>query len=88
MAYAQVSDFGMSEVVGPLSFGNEESNTLYKPFSERTAQLIDGEVQTLIEKNYERAITILTDKKEQLHQLAEALLEKEVSQSVSQSVSQ
>ena len=79
MAYAQVTDFGFSAAVGPLSFGSsDDNNTLYKPFSERTAQLIDGEAQAIVEKAYERAISLLTENKAQLTALAEALLAKEV----------
>jgi AFG3 family protein len=79
MAYSQVTDFGMSAAVGPLSFGGiDGENTLYKPFSERTARLIDGEAGRLVEDAYCRAIEILREKEKELHALAEALLAKEV----------
>jgi len=79
MAYAQVSDFGMSEAVGPLSFGSsDDSNTLYKPFSEQTARLIDDEAQSIVERNYVRAVDMLIEHKEKLTALAEELLSKEV----------
>jgi len=79
MAHAQVTVYGMSAAVGPLSFENsDESNTLYRPYSEKTARLIDSEVDGIISTSYARAIDLLTENKEKLHSLAEALLEKEV----------
>merc|ERR1712087_622444 len=79
MAHSQVAVYGMSERVGPLSFGNnEESNKLYRPYSEKTAQLIDHEVESIISTSYARAIDLLTENKTQLHALAESLLEHEV----------
>mmetsp|Transcript_20307 Transcript_20307/g.44042 ORF Transcript_20307/g.44042 Transcript_20307/m.44042 type:complete len:829 (+) Transcript_20307:168-2654(+) len=79
MAHSQVTVFGMSDAVGPLSFGNqEESSTLYRPYSEKTAQLIDGEVETIIATSYARAVDLLRKHKDQLTKLAEALLEREV----------
>ena len=79
MAHSQVAVYGMSEAVGPLSFGQQESsNTLYRPYSERTAQLIDGEVSTIIETSYVRAVELLRENRTQLNSLAEQLLKKEV----------
>jgi len=79
MAYSQVTAFGMSEKVGPLSFSRqEESNTLYKPYSEKTAQLIDAEADRIVSASYERSLALLTHHKQRLHDLAARLLEKEV----------
>ena len=77
MAYNQVVAYGFSEAVGPLSFQSED-NTLYKPYSERTAVLIDSEAKAIVDRAYLRAIDMLTEKKAELTKLAEALLEKEV----------
>jgi len=77
MAYSQVTSFGMSEAVGPLSFGRDE-NTLYKPYSEKTAQLIDSEAEAIVAASYDRSISLLTEHKAHLHALAARLLEKEV----------
>jgi len=44
MAHQQVSVFGMSEAIGPLSFSGGDDNQLFRPYSEKTAQLIDHEV--------------------------------------------
>jgi len=80
-AYAMVSYFGMSEKVGNLSFydstGQAEFN-FNKPYSEKTAELIDEEVNKIVEEQYERAKKILIKHKDGLTQLAEQLLEKEV----------
>jgi len=78
MAYSQVTDFGMSQAVGPLSFGKDGDNTLYKPFSESTARMIDQEAEALVARSYKRSVAILREHKKELTELAEALLEKEV----------
>lgn len=78
MAYSQVTDYGMSRAVGPLSFAKDSDNTLYKPFSEATARMIDREAEALVAASYEKAVNLLRQHKEQLHALAEALLEREV----------
>jgi len=80
-AYAMISYFGMSEKIGNRSFYDSTGQQEYafnKPYSEKTAELIDEEVQKIIEEQYERALQILKKNKEGLHQLAEQLLEKEV----------
>jgi cell division protease FtsH len=49
-----------------------------KPYSEKTAELIDSEISDIIEKQYKRAIDLLESHKDKLTQLAEVLLKKEV----------
>mmetsp|Transcript_11897 Transcript_11897/g.38106 ORF Transcript_11897/g.38106 Transcript_11897/m.38106 type:complete len:780 (+) Transcript_11897:38-2377(+) len=79
MAHSQVTVYGLSSRVGPLSFGQqEESNTLYRPYSEKTARVIDEEVSKIIDASYERAVSLLTEHRDKLTALAESLLEKEV----------
>ena len=70
----QVTDFGMSKAVGPLSFKKDSDNTLYKPFSEATARLIDAEAEKLVAASYARSVELLRSNKEKLHALAEATL--------------
>ena len=80
-AYAMVSYFGMSDKVGNLSFydsSGQNEFTFNKPYSEKTAELIDDEVKHLIDKAYNRAMEVLKKNKKGLIQLAELLLEKEV----------
>ncbi len=80
-AYALISFYGMSEKVGNISFYDSEGRNEYafqKPFSEKTAELIDAEVKELIDAQYKRAKKLLSDNKEGLAKLAELLLEREV----------
>jgi ATP-dependent metalloprotease FtsH len=80
-AYAMVSYFGMSEKVGHISFYDSSGQSDYgftKPYSEKTAELIDDEVNKIIELAYERAKAVLSEHMVGLKELAELLLEKEV----------
>src|SRR6056297_883909 len=80
-AYAMVAYFGMSDKIGNLSFYDSTGQrdfTFTKPYSEKTAELIDKEVQQYVDKAYSRAYKILSEHSEQLNQLAELLLEKEL----------
>ncbi len=78
-AYAMVSVYGMNERVGNISFYDpQQENGFTKPYSEETSKLIDEEVRKMIEEAYERTKQLLSEKREQVAKLAEALLEKEV----------
>ncbi len=80
-AFAMVCYFGMSEKVGNLSFYDSTGQTDFsftKPYSEKTAELIDSEIKELVENAYLRAKKVLTEHKERHKKLAERLLEKEV----------
>jgi len=80
-SYAMVSIFGMSEKVGNVSFYDSSGQNEYgftKPYSEKTAELIDSESKLLIETQYTRALKVLTENKEGHRKLSELLLEKEV----------
>ena len=80
-AYAMVSYFGMSEKVGNISFYDSSGQGDFgftKPYSEKTAELIDREVKDIIEESYERAVDVLKNNIKGLTELAELLLEKEV----------
>ncbi|HNQ67132.1 MAG TPA: ATP-dependent zinc metalloprotease FtsH [Bacteroidales bacterium] len=80
-AFAMVGFFGMSEKVGNLSFYDSTGQNEYgftKPYSEKTAELLDIEVKILVEEQYEKAKSILKDNIAGLTKLAETLLEKEV----------
>lgn len=80
-AYAMVTYFGMSSKVGNLSYydstGRSEMS-FNRPYSEKTAELIDSEVKKLIEKAHETATRVLTENREGFEKLAALLLEKEV----------
>jgi cell division protease FtsH len=75
-----VVNYGMSEKVGNLSFYKMALNSYEKPYSDVTAQLIDDEVRIISDTQFQRAVDLLKEKREQLDQLAALLLEKEVLQ--------
>lgn len=80
-AYAMVTYYGMSDKVGTLSFYDSTGSRGYdltKPYSEKTAELIDREVKDLIQSIHDRTLKILTDNREGFERLAGMLLEKEV----------
>jgi cell division protease FtsH len=78
VARAMVAQYGMSEKVGPLSFGNNDPNAFWNgqasKMSARTAELIDGEVTRLVTEAHERADQILTAHRDLLGRLSELLL--------------
>ncbi len=79
-AYAMVTYFGMSDAVGNISFFDSSANdySFSKPYSEKTAELIDLEATKIINKSYQIAKNILIENKDGLVKLANLLLEKEV----------
>ena len=80
MAYAMVSYYGMSDKVGNLSYYNSNGGgyELSKPYSEKTAELIDAEAKALTDEATRRAEQILTDNWSGVVELAEMLIEKEI----------
>ena len=85
MARKMVCEWGMSSELGPLTYGKKEEAIFlgkefnrHQDYSEATALKIDAEVKRIVTEQYERATKILTEKREQLVQMAEALLEYEV----------
>ena len=80
IAYAMVTYYGMSEKVGNLSFYDPAGTTyeLTKPYSEKTAELIDAEAKALIDEVTARTRKILTDNWDGLTKLAGMLIDKEV----------
>ena len=80
-ARAMVTVYGLNDKVGNLTYYDSSNGNEYgftKPYSERTAETIDKEISTIIEKQYQRAIKLLEDNKSKLIELAEVLLDKEV----------
>nr|CAB3474786.1 unnamed protein product [Digitaria exilis] len=79
MTYAQVAIYGFSEKVGLLSFPQREDGfEMTKPYSSQTASIIDTEVREWVAKAYEKTVDLIRTHKEQVAQIAELLLEKEV----------
>ncbi len=80
-AYAMVTYFGMSEKVGNISYYDSTGSrdmAFSKPYSEKTAELIDDEVKRLIEQAHATALQVLTENREGFERLAQLLLEREV----------
>jgi cell division protease FtsH len=84
MARAMVTRFGMSDELGPISYGENQEEVFLghsvsrtQSVSEATAQKIDSEVRRIIEETYNRAKQILQDRIDDLHVLAKGLLEYE-----------
>merc|ERR1719338_86659 len=79
-AYAQITQYGMNENVGNVSFEQPQPGEMVfdKPYSESTSQLIDEEAKKIIASAMERTLNLLTDKKEQVEKVALRLLDKEV----------
>ncbi len=80
-ARAIVSIYGLNEKIGNITYYDSSGQNEYgftKPYSELTAQTIDEEISKIIEKEYQRAITLLRKHKDKLIELAEILTEKEV----------
>jgi cell division protease FtsH len=80
-ARAMVTVYGLNDKLGNITYydsSGQSDQTFSKPYSEKTAQMIDEEIHTLIENQYQRTLDILRDNKDKLTELAERLLEKEV----------
>lgn len=80
-AYAMVAYFGMSEKLPNLSYYDSTGHSDYgftKPYSEKTAELIDSEAKELVSSQYKKAKKLLEEHKEGHHKLAELLVEREV----------
>ena len=80
-AQAMVTIYGLNDKVGNISYYDSSGQSEYsfgKPYSEQTAKLIDEEISKLIEVQYQRAVTILTENRDKLDALSQKLLEKEV----------
>jgi len=85
LARKMVCEWGMSDEMGPLSYGKKEEQiflgreiTTHKDYSEETAEKIDQEVTRIVTASYEKAKKLLSDNMDVMHRLAAELLEKEV----------
>jgi cell division protease FtsH len=85
LARAMVTEWGMSEKLGPMAYGEREENPMlpfgpgmrHQDYSEQTAQEIDSEVRGIILSSYGRARKLIEENAEKLNAIAEALLERE-----------
>ncbi|MBC7382948.1 MAG: ATP-dependent zinc metalloprotease FtsH [Bacteroidia bacterium] len=79
MAYGMVTIYGMNATIGNVSFyDTNQEQTFIKPFSERTAELIDIEVRKLIDSCYIKTKALLNEKRSKLEELAKILLKREI----------
>ena len=79
MAYSMVTVYGMNEKIGNVSYYDpQQENTFQKPYSEETGKMIDEEVRKLIELAFIRTKELLTEKKNEVEIIAQALLKREV----------
>ncbi len=84
LARKMVTEWGMSDKLGPLTYGKKEEQIFlgreiaqHRDYSEHTAVEIDNEVKRIVSENYERAKRLISQRKETLDRLTKALLEKE-----------
>ncbi len=78
MAYSMVTVFGMNKKVGQVSFYSLSQDQFQRPYSDTTASMIDEEVRRLLDDQFERAKSLLQERRQELEILARTLLEKEV----------
>ncbi len=82
LAYAMVTEYGMSEELGSISYhdsaADESGFGFSKKYSDHTAEMIDAAVQTIIRRNYDLTRSLLIEKQDKLISLSKALLEKEI----------
>jgi len=80
MAFEACANYGMNDVIGPVSYGGDRAakESWTKPFSEKTAEMLDFEVRKMITNAYDRTRNLLTEHKEDVEKVAKLLLEKEV----------
>ena len=84
MARKMVCEWGMSDKLGPLTFGKKDEQIFLgrdiasaKNYSEATAVEIDGEIRQIVEENYRQAFRLLSENIDSLHRLSQVLIEKE-----------
>lgn len=85
IARKMVCEWGMSKNIGPLTFGKKEEEVFlgreivrHQEYSDSTANLIDKEIRRIVEEAYKRAEDLITTNLDKLHNIANALLEKEI----------
>jgi len=84
LARKMICDYGMSEELGPVTFGKKEEQIFlgreiaqHRDYSEQTAQKIDNEVRSIVTGSYKKSFQLIEDNVDTLHRMANDLLEKE-----------
>ncbi len=80
LAYGMVTMYGMNDKIGNVSFYDSKQSeyAFNKPYSESTSTIIDQEVKKMIDLAYNRSLNLLSEKRESLEKIAQALLQKEI----------
>ena len=79
LSYNMIIMYGMNEKVGQISFNDPQGEYGFqRPYSDKTAELIDVEVREMINAAYKRTLELLTEKKDDVEKVAQELLEKEI----------
>ncbi|KAI0257434.1 peptidase family M41-domain-containing protein [Lactifluus subvellereus] len=80
MAFEACANYGMNTIIGPVSYGGREGarESWTKPFSEKTAEMLDLEVRKMITNAHTRTTQLLTEHRGDVEKVAKLLLEKEV----------
>ncbi|KZV83808.1 ATP-dependent metallopeptidase Hfl [Exidia glandulosa HHB12029] len=80
MAFEACATYGMNDVIGPVSYGSRDGaqEQFQKPFSEKTGEMLDGEVRKMINTAHRRTKELLTEHRADVEKVAQLLLEKEV----------
>jgi AFG3 family protein len=80
LAYSMVTMYGMNEKIGNVSFYDSKQSdyAFNKPYSESTSTIIDQEVKRMIDEAYQRTLRLLSEKRDSLEKIAQALLKKEI----------
>ncbi len=81
LARAMVMQYGMSEALGPMEYGENEEEVFlgrsiarHQQMSEETSKKVDAEIKKIVDEGYQKAKKVLTEKIDDLHKLAKALL--------------
>jgi AFG3 family protein len=77
LVYSTIKDFGMNDRLGQLAFPEREDSPGDRPYSDSTAEAMDEEARTIVDDAYQRTLNLIRERKEEVEQLANLLLEKE-----------
>jgi len=80
MAYSMVVYYGMSDKLSNISYydSTQSDYSFTKPYSDKTSEIIDNEIKSIVNSQYQRALTIITENRSKHKALADLLVEKEV----------
>ena len=77
LVYSTIKDYGMNSKVGQLSFPSDRDQMGDRPYSDSTAEAMDDEARSIVDAAYQRTIDLIREKRAEVEQVANLLLEKE-----------